>query len=226
MNALDKNSPKHEAQTSTNGPLFDLDYFIKKPEASVITPPTQSPTTATPDDVMVDISTDVPLASGHNNNNNDSDSPLNDILDLGLIDNVTKCDKTEAPVGNKESLVNEIEKRDNMKSEKGEVKPLTDINVTLASVRPSSVPPLTAFQEAGGLTVVLHFCRDRPRPDVNVIVISTTSNHTSPIEDYKFQAVVPKVIDCSYFRSPNFFQQTTSVTKVFLECIFHDQKTL
>lgn len=177
MNALDKASPKHETQLSNNGPLFDLDFFIKKPEEA----PAPSPARAAPgDDVMVDI-TDAGL------NNNNGGSPLDDILDLGLtLDNDTKCDKTETPVGSKDNV-------NGGGDHASEVKPLTDIDVSLASVRPSAQPPVTAFEEAGGLTVVLHFCEDRPRPDVSVIVVSTTSKHTSPIEDYKFQAVVPKV---------------------------------
>lgn len=198
MNALEKCSPKHDIPVANNGPVFDLDFFIKKPEETVANPLVQSPSAETPnDDVMVDISTDIPNASGYtNNNNNNGGSPLDDILDLGLtLDNEDKkYDKAENLVGNKEEVGVESQKGDSVKNNKaGEVKPLTDINVTLQSVHPSKVPPLTAFEEEDGLTVVLHFCKDKPRPDVNVIVISTTSKNASPIEDYKFQAVVPKV---------------------------------
>ncbi|KOB71966.1 putative ADP-ribosylation factor-binding protein GGA1 [Operophtera brumata] len=75
-----------------------------------------------------------------------------------------------------------------------EVRPLTDIHVTLESVQPSSVAPVTAFEETDGVTVVLHFCKDKPRADVNVVVISTTSRSGSPIDDYKLQCVVPKFV--------------------------------
>lgn len=55
------------------------------------------------------------------------------------------------------------------------------------------MPPLTVYEEEDGLTVVLHFCKDKPRPDVSVIVVSTTSRNSAAIHDYKFQPVVPKV---------------------------------
>lgn len=182
MNALEKCSPNHEAPTDS-GTILDLDFFTKKPDVQKLTPTSELPVVTSPDDVMVDISTDdVPNTSSNNNNN--PDSPLDNILDLGPpLDNA----KSEEPrVETKEHY---IEKKD----KKSDVKPLTDINVTLQSVQPSKVPPTTAFEEEEGLTVVLHFCKDKPRSDVNVVVISTTSKSSSPIEDYKFQAVVPKV---------------------------------
>lgn len=165
MNALA--SPKHEPCTS-NGAILDLDFFTKKQE------PPKSPELPKPtpnDDVMVDISTESAL-------NKDGM-----ILDLGSsVDS-----KSEEEIKEHQNVERE------KKAKSCEVKPLTDINVTLESVTPSKVPPLTAFAEDGGITVVLHFCKDKPRPDVNVIVVSTTSKNASPIADYKFQSVVPKV---------------------------------
>lgn len=182
MNALEKCSPSHETPTDS-GAILDLDFFTKKPEVQKTSPTPELAVVTSPDDVMVDISTDV-VPNTSSNNNNNPDSPLDNILDLGPpLDNA----KSEEPrVEPKEHY---IEKKD----KKSDVKPLTDINVTLQSVQPSKVPPTTAFEEEEGLTVVLHFCKDKPRSDVNVIVISTTSKSSSPIEDYKFQAVVPKV---------------------------------
>lgn len=181
MNALEKSSPNHEAP-SDSGTILDLDFFTKKLELQTPTPDLTVVTST--DDVMVDISTDV-VPNTSSNNNNNLDSPLDNILDLGPpLDNA----KSEEPQA--ETKEHFIEKKD----KKSDVKPLTDINVTLQSVQPSKVPPTTAFEEEEGLTVVLHFCKDKPRGDVNVIVISTTSKSSSPIEDYKFQAVVPKVI--------------------------------
>lgn len=55
------------------------------------------------------------------------------------------------------------------------------------------VPPLTALDERNGISVVLHLARDTPRPDVSVYVVSTISKNTSPLSNYVFQAVVPKV---------------------------------
>ncbi|XP_053610120.1 ADP-ribosylation factor-binding protein GGA3 isoform X3 [Plodia interpunctella] len=179
MNALEK-SPKKETQMLNNGTMFDLDFFTKKSEEKQ-SPAAPTPLSPTPDDVMVDIT------DGATCINNNVESPLDTILDLGLpLDDNRKCDNVESPVADKE-----MERKDSIKKS-GDVKPLTDINVTLQSVQPSSVPPMTVFEEEGGLTVVLHFCKDKPRPDVNVIVVSTTNRNSSPIEDYKFQGVVPK----------------------------------
>ncbi|XP_026761773.1 ADP-ribosylation factor-binding protein GGA3 [Galleria mellonella] len=196
MNALEK-SPNHESKISNKDPILDLDFFTKKLEEVKITPPSQSPKPVTPnDDVMVDISIDVNLSSNNILNNNlKKDNSIDKILDISLpLDNDAKCDNDEVAVGNKDvNSITESEKRDNVKNSKNsDVKPLSDINVTLQSVQPSNLPPLTAFEEDEGVTVVLHFCKDKPRPDVNVIVISTTSKNRSPIEDYKFQSVVPK----------------------------------
>lgn len=181
MNALEVSSPKHGAQPTNDGALFDLDFFIKKEDEKVDSPETSEDKVN--DDAMVDITPNT-----IDNSSNIKDSPLDNILDLGLplVNNdiestVTKTEVTPEP--------KEITKSNKY----SEVKPLNDINVTLQSIRPSKVPPLTVFEEEGGLTVVLHFCRDKPRPDVNVIVISTTSKNPSPIEEYKFQAVLPKV---------------------------------
>ncbi|XP_068633735.1 ADP-ribosylation factor-binding protein GGA1 [Battus philenor] len=193
MNALEKPSPKHETQATNNGTLFDLDFFVKKEDEKVELPEANQADSqmALNDDVMVDISTNV-STSVFNNNVSVTDSPTDNILDLDLpVDNNITQVNTELSSVKKESTKG-LDHKENVKNIKYEVKPLTDINVTLQSVQPSKVPPLTVYEEEGGLTVVLHFCKDKPRPDVNVIVISTTSKNSSPIEDYKFQAVLPK----------------------------------
>lgn len=189
MNALEKSSPKKEAPVLNNGEMFDLNFFTKesKEETNLqetkLNSPVKTPKPVTSnDDVMVDISTDVGTSYSINNN----DSPLDSILDLGL-DNKRNYD-------NDSPIASDSERKVNVKSKASDVRSLSDIDVTLQSVQPSKVAPLTALEEPGGITVVLHFCKDKPRPDVNVVVISTTSRNTSPIEDYKFQSVVPKVI--------------------------------
>lgn len=178
MNAL--TSPKHEPLPN-NAALFDLDFFTKKREEDV-KPIPELPKSLTPtDDVIVDISTN-PSTSNTNQNTN---SPLENILDLSEPLNDAKCEQLVNKDNSKE------EKRE--KTCKSEVRALTDIHVTLDSVEPSTLPPLTAYEEAEGVTVVLHFCKDKPRQDVNVIVVSTTSKSTTAIEDYEFRCVVPKV---------------------------------
>lgn len=73
-----------------------------------------------------------------------------------------------------------------------QIKSLNDIHVTLESIKPGSVPPLTVMSK-NDITVMLYFAKDAPRPDVTVIVISTISKSSSPLSNYLFQAVVPKV---------------------------------
>ncbi|XP_045447932.1 ADP-ribosylation factor-binding protein GGA3 [Melitaea cinxia] len=191
MNALEKSSPVHELQN--NSALLDLDFFTKKSEEGhTLSPiPHSSKSTSPNDDVMVDISSDdkcKPLNILSNDFSLKSDSQDN-ISHLRLllendakINNLPVESKENANDGQKESLKNKI----------SDIKPLTDIDLTIQSVHPSKISPLTVFEEENGLTVVLHFCKDKPRPDVNVIVVSTTSKNSYPIEDFKFQVVVPK----------------------------------
>ncbi|XP_031825412.1 ADP-ribosylation factor-binding protein Gga [Nomia melanderi] len=77
-----------------------------------------------------------------------------------------------------------------------EIKPLTDINVSLHDIKPGTNPPITVLEEKNGITVVLHFARDNPRQDVYVVVITTMSKNLKPLSNYLFQAVVPKKCKC------------------------------
>ena len=55
-----------------------------------------------------------------------------------------------------------------------------------------SLAPVVAYDK-NGIKILLHFGKDRPRFDVQVIAVSTTSTNTSPIKNFSFQAAVPKV---------------------------------
>lgn len=77
-----------------------------------------------------------------------------------------------------------------------EIKPLTDINISLQDIKPGTIPPMTVIEEKNGISVILHFARDSPRPDVFVIVITTMSKNAKPLNNYLFQAVVPKKCKC------------------------------
>lgn len=70
---------------------------------------------------------------------------------------------------------------------------IADIFVQLENIRPSSIPPLTVLDEKNGITVTLHFAKDKPRDDINVIVVTSISKNELPLSSYLFQAVVPKV---------------------------------
>lgn len=76
------------------------------------------------------------------------------------------------------------------------IKPLTDIVVNLEDIKPSVNPPLTVIEERNGISVVLYFTQDNPRPDVSVVVITTMSKNAKPLNNYLFQAVVPKKCKC------------------------------
>lgn len=70
---------------------------------------------------------------------------------------------------------------------------LNSLFVELESIKPGSVAPF-ALYDKNSLKIVLHFGRDQPAPDVNVIVISATSSNTqSALKNFSFQAAVPKV---------------------------------
>ncbi|GFT52329.1 ADP-ribosylation factor-binding protein GGA1 [Nephila pilipes] len=68
---------------------------------------------------------------------------------------------------------------------------LKDIFVPLETVQPGTLPPLN-LHEKNGLSVVIHFGRDSPRPDISVMVVSTMSKNSSPVKNVSFQAAVPK----------------------------------
>ncbi|XP_070150457.1 ADP-ribosylation factor-binding protein GGA1 [Polyergus mexicanus] len=76
------------------------------------------------------------------------------------------------------------------------IKPLTDITVNLEDIKPGINPPLTVIEERNGISVVLHFTQDSPRPNVSVVVITTMSKNAKPLNNYLFQAVVPKKCKC------------------------------
>ncbi|XP_035258914.1 ADP-ribosylation factor-binding protein GGA1-like isoform X1 [Anguilla anguilla] len=72
---------------------------------------------------------------------------------------------------------------------------LTDVNVPLESIKPSSLLPVTVL-DRHSLRVLFHFARDCPpsRPDVLVVVISMLSSAPIPVTNIRFQAAVPKVM--------------------------------
>lgn len=72
-----------------------------------------------------------------------------------------------------------------------EVLSLKDLFVPLETIQPGSLPPLTVH-EKNGLTVVIHFGKNIPRPDTTVMVVSTMSKSSSPVKNVSFQAAVPK----------------------------------
>ncbi|CAG2064218.1 unnamed protein product [Timema podura] len=134
------------------------------------------------DDSMVDLSEDVPEEPSANKTlikdeqANVSRTPVTkDVVDTNVNSSGNNTVLSPSP------------------AKKLEVKPLADIFVHLESIKPGNIPPLTVLDEKNGISVVLHFAKERPRQDVSVIVVTTLSKNTSPLTNYLFQAVVPKV---------------------------------
>ena len=70
---------------------------------------------------------------------------------------------------------------------------LNTLFVKLEDIKPGSVGPMNLY-EKNNLKIVLHFARDSPSPNIHVVVISvTSSNASSSLRNFSFQAAVPKV---------------------------------
>ncbi|XP_068108946.1 ADP-ribosylation factor-binding protein GGA1 isoform X1 [Hyperolius riggenbachi] len=96
-----------------------------------------------------------------------------------------------AVVGNVPSAVGELPAPSPVKSDIS----LVNVNVPLESIRPSSILPVTVYDQRS-FRVLFHFAQDSPpgRPDVLVVVISMLSTAPLPVTGISFQAAVPKVM--------------------------------
>ncbi|XP_047405965.1 ADP-ribosylation factor-binding protein GGA1 isoform X2 [Sciurus carolinensis] len=72
---------------------------------------------------------------------------------------------------------------------------LANITVPLESIKPSSILPVTVYDQHG-FRVLFHFARDPlpGRADVLVVVVSMLSTAPQPIRNIIFQSAVPKVM--------------------------------
>ncbi|NXL19556.1 GGA1 protein, partial [Setophaga kirtlandii] len=72
---------------------------------------------------------------------------------------------------------------------------LANIIVPLESIKPSSILPVTVYDQHG-FRVLFHFAKDAlpERPDVLVVVISMLSTAPQPIRNIVFQSAVPKIM--------------------------------
>ncbi|XP_077298667.1 ADP-ribosylation factor-binding protein Gga [Arctopsyche grandis] len=200
MNLMGKSQPSQESDASVYAvqknptDLLDLDFLISK---TLHTEKKLAPQNLSSDDIMVDISSDDTLIDPKGKSNGDD-------LDMSLLDCLKSLNVNEEPSSSKKQTPNEAAPKPadppvpkppestEVQSRVSEVKSLNDINIGLESIKASDVSPLVAFEESDGITVVLHFARNKPRPDVFVIVVSSTSRNPHPIVEYKFHAVVPK----------------------------------
>lgn len=73
-------------------------------------------------------------------------------------------------------------------------KPLSEIIVDINSIMPhETLAPRTILDEKQGLKITLNFTRDRPRDDVDVLVITTTNHNSQSLSNYQFDASVSRV---------------------------------
>nr|XP_033785799.1 ADP-ribosylation factor-binding protein GGA1 isoform X2 [Geotrypetes seraphini] len=72
---------------------------------------------------------------------------------------------------------------------------LANITVPLESIKPSSILPVTVYDQ-NSFRVLFHFACDSPpdRPDILVVVISMISTAPQPVKNIVFQSAVPKVM--------------------------------
>ncbi|XP_045408879.1 ADP-ribosylation factor-binding protein GGA1 isoform X2 [Lemur catta] len=72
---------------------------------------------------------------------------------------------------------------------------LANITVPLESIKPSSILPVTVYDQHG-FRILFHFARDPlpGRSDVLVVVVSMLSTAPQPIRNIVFQSAVPKVM--------------------------------
>ncbi|XP_066998251.2 ADP-ribosylation factor-binding protein GGA1 [Anabrus simplex] len=110
----------------------------------------------------------------------------------GAINQDQSCCGTVTESEISEEVNKDNRSRSDHDSKRVEVKSLADVSVSLDSIKPGSIPPHPILDEKNGLSVVLHFARDAPRPDVSVIVVTTINRNTEPVSSFLFQAVVPK----------------------------------
>lgn len=73
-------------------------------------------------------------------------------------------------------------------------KRLADIVIDFNTIRPHDEHgPRCILDDKTGLKILLNFAKDKPRPDVAVLVITTTNQSHLPVTNYQFEASVSKV---------------------------------
>ncbi|GLH03812.1 ADP-ribosylation factor-binding protein GGA1 [Gryllus bimaculatus] len=196
---------------------LDLDFLIGgsvKSSAKISVGTSSNSELLNGDDSMVDLSEDLDTQHSPESsilNTDNLPEPMTESLSLKTSTEHLDVTKEE----NKNIQANE--------EKKVEIKPLTDIFVSLDSIKPGSEPPLPVFEERNGVSVILHFAKDTPRPDVSVIVVTTISKNSLPLQNYIFQAVVPKTCKCrllppsgSDLPAHNPFLPPSAITQVML----------
>ena len=69
---------------------------------------------------------------------------------------------------------------------------LSEIEVSLSEIKPGGAKPVYLQNPDEGVSVQLHFGRDRPRPGVSAIVVTFLNKTADEVTDLELKAVVPK----------------------------------
>jgi len=91
------------------------------------------------------------------------------------------------------------ENKQSVEMEKTKEKPknpdlkIKDLNIPLISIKPNTdLKPLTLQGDPGGISIVLHFTRNKPSEGINVVVVTITNNSEQEVQELEFKAVVQK----------------------------------
>lgn len=181
MNLLTKqNDSSHSKQSSTNN-LSNLVSNAINLDLSYLIKKTeekiiQYKNEDNSDDVLVDITLD----------SQKSNIKEKEIDNLPTSESTKKSIEKESPVNKKDLKLN-------------------DIFVKLESIKPSSVEPIVALDEKNGISVTLHFARDKPRDDITVIVVTIVNKKECSLKNILFRAIVPKVFLVFFISNCYFF---------------------
>eukprot|EP00092_Neocalanus_flemingeri_P017450 GFUD01018876.1.p1 GENE.GFUD01018876.1~~GFUD01018876.1.p1 ORF type:complete len:707 (-),score=214.15 GFUD01018876.1:131-2251(-) len=101
---------------------------------------------------------------------------------------------------------------------------ISDIVIEMSKIRPNKeLAPMTLQSGESGVSIVLHFTTNTPRPGVAVIVVTVTNHQLADISDIEFRAVVPKgckvkLMPSSSLTLPSFspFSPPSAVTQVMV----------
>ena len=70
---------------------------------------------------------------------------------------------------------------------------MADLNVPISAIKPGPIPPMNLIDGGeDGISIVLHFGKDKPRNHVTAIVVTIISKMTDALAEFELKAVVPK----------------------------------
>jgi len=105
-----------------------------------------------------------------------------------LLNDDSSHDDSETIATNIKSKI-DIKKIDSAKTELK----ISDIDVEMSKISPNKeLNPMTLQSGDSGVSIVLHFTTNTPKPGVAVVVVTITNHQQADISNVEFRAVVPK----------------------------------